>query len=101
MARATRCTPDERQVELYDRLAAGKALMVTRPRNPSAQIDTSGYLSDCEWLAADTTGDIVNVVYDLTQDGEAEQRPAAWVERYFGTPAQGSRRSDSTPPSST
>jgi hypothetical protein len=43
----------------------------------------------------------VNVVYDLTQDGEAEQRPAAWVERYFGTPAQGSRRSDSTPPSST
>ncbi|MDJ0323112.1 hypothetical protein QMG61_04960 [Cryobacterium sp. PH31-AA6] len=69
---------------VYDRLAAGKALLVTRPVNPSAQIDTSGYLSDCEWLDAGAAGDIVSVVDDLTHDSEAEQRLAVWVERYFG-----------------
>ena len=29
---------------VYDRLAAGKPLLITRPANPEAQIDTGGYL---------------------------------------------------------
>ncbi|MEC5176050.1 hypothetical protein RCH16_001049 [Cryobacterium sp. MP_M5] len=69
---------------IYDRLAAGKSLMVTRPASPEAQIDSSGYLSDCEWLDAADAGDIERVLEDLTHDTEVEQRLAVWVERYFG-----------------
>ncbi|WP_174776950.1 hypothetical protein [Cryobacterium algoritolerans] len=74
---------------VYDRLAAGKALMVTRPVNPDAQIDSSGYLSDCEWLDAAEAGDIVRVLEDLSQDSEVAQRLAVWVERYFGDTGAG------------
>ncbi|WP_174844142.1 hypothetical protein [Cryobacterium fucosi] len=69
---------------VYDRLAAGKALMVTRPADAAAQIDSSGYLSDCEWLDAAAAGDVVQVLEDLTHDSEVEQRLGVWVERYFG-----------------
>ncbi|MBC7443687.1 MAG: hypothetical protein H7311_14395 [Ramlibacter sp.] len=69
---------------VYDRLATGKALMVTRPADPSAEIDSSGYLSDCEWLFSDQAGNVVEVLDELTDDGAAESRLAVWVERYFG-----------------
>ncbi|WP_179954735.1 hypothetical protein [Cryobacterium shii] len=69
---------------VYDRLATGKALMVTRPADPSAQIDSSGYLSDCEWLFDGQTGNIVAVLDELTHDDAAEARLTVWVQRYFG-----------------
>jgi hypothetical protein len=74
---------------VYDRLAAGRALMVTRPVDPAAQIDSSGYLSDCEWLDVDQAGSIVEVLDDLTHDSDAEARLAVWVERYFGDTSPG------------
>jgi hypothetical protein len=74
---------------VYDRLASGKPLMVTRPANPLAAIDTSGYLSDCEWLAAGDTAGIVDALDALTADGTAEQRLRGWVEQYFGDPTPG------------
>jgi hypothetical protein len=74
---------------VYDRLASGKALMVTRPVNPAAQIDTSGYLSDCEWLPADRAGNILGVLDDLTHDSGAQGRLKVWVERYFGDTGPG------------
>jgi hypothetical protein len=74
---------------VYDRLASGKPLMVTRPENPLAAIDTSGYLSDCEWLAAADTAGIVATIDNLTSDGSAEERLRGWVEQYFGDPTPG------------
>jgi hypothetical protein len=74
---------------VYDRLATGKALMVTRPLNPAAEIDTSGYLSDCEWLYESTAGNIVETLDELTHDDTAEARLAVWVERYFGDTTPG------------
>ncbi|GAA3871947.1 CDP-glycerol glycerophosphotransferase family protein [Leifsonia kafniensis] len=74
---------------VYDRLAAGKPLMITRPATPEAQIDTGGYLSDCEWLLAGDAPNIANVLEKLTHDETAEARLAIWVERYFGDPTPG------------
>ncbi|MGO4104886.1 CDP-glycerol glycerophosphotransferase family protein [Leifsonia sp. YAF41] len=74
---------------VYDRLAAGKPLMITRPVNPEAQIDTGGYLSDCEWLLAGDASNVVDALEKLTHDETAEARLAMWVERYFGDPTPG------------
>ncbi|WP_104084401.1 CDP-glycerol glycerophosphotransferase family protein [Cryobacterium sp. Y11] len=74
---------------VYDRLATGKPLMITRPVNPTAVIDTSGYLSDCEWLSADQTSDIVVHVDRLTHDDQAVGRLQGWVQLYFGDTTHG------------
>jgi hypothetical protein len=74
---------------VYDRLASGKPLFVTRPTNAFAEIDSSGYLFEAEWLDADEAGDIVPRIEALTHDTEAEARLAYWVQRYFGDPTAG------------
>jgi hypothetical protein len=74
---------------VYDRLAAGRPLMVTRPVRPEAQIDTDGYLSDCEWLTADDACDIVTRLDALQHDAAADRRLAAWVRHYFGDTSPG------------
>ncbi|OUE24716.1 hypothetical protein [Clavibacter michiganensis] len=74
---------------VYDRLAAGRPLMVTRPVRPEAQIDTDGYLSDCEWLTADDAQDIVARLDALQHDAAADRRLAAWVRHYFGDTSPG------------
>ena len=79
---------------VYDRLASGKPLFVTRPANALAEIDSSGYLFEAEWLDADEAVDIVSRIDALEHDPEAEARLAYWVERYFGdtTPGATTRR---------
>ncbi|MGM1017673.1 MAG: CDP-glycerol glycerophosphotransferase family protein [Actinomycetota bacterium] len=74
---------------VYDRLAAGKPLLITRPVDERASIDTKGYLSDCEWLAADAASDIVSEVERVAADDEAIARLQVWVRHYFGDTAQG------------
>ncbi|MET0954703.1 MAG: CDP-glycerol glycerophosphotransferase family protein [Cryobacterium sp.] len=74
---------------VYDRLASGKPLMVTRPQNPLAAIDTSGYLADCEWLATGDTAGIVETLDELISDETAEARLRVWVEKSFGDPTPG------------
>ncbi|WP_445443787.1 hypothetical protein [Clavibacter sp. km1a] len=74
---------------VYDRLAAGRPLMVTRPVRAEAQIDTDGYLSDCEWLTAEDARDIVTRLDALQHDDAADRRLAAWVRHYFGDAAPG------------
>jgi hypothetical protein len=69
---------------VYDRLAAGKPLLITRPVNDEAQIDTGGFLSACEWLDAGDASSIVARLEDLSHDDEAAERLRIWVERYFG-----------------
>ncbi|MFA9276730.1 MAG: hypothetical protein ACEQR4_02650 [Rhodoluna sp.] len=69
---------------VYDRLAAGKPLIITRPVNPEAEIDEGGYLSDCEWLDADQAGNIVVQMDAIEHDPEAQARLARWCKHYFG-----------------
>ncbi|SEC53550.1 CDP-Glycerol:Poly(glycerophosphate) glycerophosphotransferase [Paramicrobacterium humi] len=74
---------------IYDRLATGKALMVTRPVSETAKVDEGGYLSACEWLDADEAGAIVEHVDRLLHDPETTQRIAFWSQHYFGDTAPG------------
>ncbi len=69
---------------VYDRLASGKPLMITRPVNPEAEIDEGGYLSDCEWLTAEDSGKVVELIDALEHDPEAQARLNKWCTHYFG-----------------
>ena len=74
---------------VYDRLAVGKPLMITRPADERASIDTNGYLSDCEWLSADAASDIVAEVERVRADEAAVARLRMWVQHYFGDTTPG------------
>ncbi|WP_127474407.1 CDP-glycerol glycerophosphotransferase family protein [Microbacterium sulfonylureivorans] len=74
---------------VYDRLAADKPLMITRPADPAAAIDTHGYLSACEWLDAAAAPSIVAETERVLGDPEAVARLEQWVRHYFGDAAPG------------
>jgi hypothetical protein len=74
---------------VYDRLAVGKPLMITRPVDERASVDTNGYLSDCEWLTADAAADIVAEVERVRADEAATARLRMWVQHYFGDTTPG------------
>ncbi len=74
---------------VYDRLAVGKPLMITRPADERASIDTNGYLSDCEWLSAGAATDIVAEVERVRADEAAIARLRMWVQHYFGDTTPG------------
>lgn len=74
---------------VYDRLAAGKPLMITRPVDERASIDTTGYLSDCEWLTVDGASGIVSEVDRVRADDAAVARLRMWVQHYFGDTTPG------------
>ena len=79
---------------VYDRLAADKPLLITRPADPAAIVDTHGYLSACEWLDAGDAPQIVAETERVRADPEAAQRLEQWVSHYFGdtTPGAATRR---------
>jgi hypothetical protein len=74
---------------IYDRLATGKPILVTRPAAAGAEIDTAGYLGDAEWLAADQSATIVEMVERVQNSDDARQKLLWWVERYFGDTTPG------------
>lgn len=74
---------------VYDRLAADKPLLVTRPVDAAAVVDTGGYLSDAEWLHAADAADIVRVADRVVDDPESTARLEGWVRHYFGDTAPG------------
>ncbi|HTN56466.1 MAG TPA: CDP-glycerol glycerophosphotransferase family protein [Microbacterium sp.] len=74
---------------VYDRLAAGKPLLITRPVDERASIDTTGYLSDCEWLSAAGARDIIAEADRVSADEEAVARLHTWVRHHFGDTAPG------------
>ncbi|WP_344369802.1 CDP-glycerol glycerophosphotransferase family protein [Agromyces tropicus] len=74
---------------VYDRLAAGRPLLITRPVSPDAQIDTGGYLSACEWLDAGDGATMLARVDEVAHDPQALERLGYWVERYFGDTTPG------------
>ena len=74
---------------VYDRLATGKPLMVTRPVSPEADIDDAGYLGVCEWLRVEQTDDIERVLDGVVSDAAARERLGTWSTRYFGDTSPG------------
>lgn len=74
---------------VYDRLAADKPLLITRPVDPAAEIDEGGYLSACEWLRAEDAPLIVDEVERVRADPEAAARLHHWVSHYFGDTTPG------------
>jgi hypothetical protein len=79
---------------VYDRLAADRPLMITRPIDPAAVIDTHGYLSACEWLDAVEAADVVAQTDRVLADPDAVARLEEWVRHYFGdtTPGAATKR---------
>src|SRR5690606_36879112 len=74
---------------IYDRLATGRPLIVTRPIDDEAEIDRSGYLSDCEWLPVDAAADVVAEVDRVRDDDAAVARLSRWATHYFGDTSPG------------
>ncbi|WP_396668115.1 CDP-glycerol glycerophosphotransferase family protein [Microbacterium sp. R86528] len=74
---------------VYDRLAADKPLLIARPADPAAAIDTHGYLSACEWLDAEDAADIVSQASRVMADDEARAKLHQWVAHYFGDTSPG------------
>ncbi len=74
---------------VYDRLATGKPLLIARPASSDAEIDTTGYLSACEWLTAERAGEVVPLIDHLLTSEQAHASLRLWVERYFGDTTPG------------
>lgn len=74
---------------VYDRLAVGRPLLVARPTSPLAEVDETGYLGACEWLAAEASGDIVAIVDRVQHSDEAKASLDHWVTRHFGDTTPG------------
>ena len=74
---------------VYDRLAADKPLIVTRPADPAAIVDTGGYLADAEWLAAAEAGSVVEIADRIEADPDATARLRGWSRHYFGDTSPG------------
>jgi len=74
---------------VYDRLATGKPLIVTRPVSERAEVDEGGYLGSSEWLAAADSSDIIAIAERVQHSEEAKKNLNYWVERHFGDTTQG------------
>ncbi|MDM4763543.1 CDP-glycerol glycerophosphotransferase family protein [Galbitalea sp. SE-J8] len=74
---------------VYDRLATGKPLIVTRPLSDAAEIDEGGYLSAAEWLTAAEATDVVAIADRVLTSDEAHAALEHWVSWYFGDTTAG------------
>lgn len=74
---------------IYDRLAVGKPLVVTRPVSPEADVDERGYLSDANWLGASDASEVVARVDAAAHDAAELAKLQHWVRRYFGDTTPG------------
>jgi hypothetical protein len=74
---------------IYDRLATGKPILVTRPASPAAEIDEDGFLGVADWLPADQAGDILAIADRALRDPAAQAKLATWSTHYFGDTTPG------------
>lgn len=74
---------------VYDRLAVGKPIIVTRPVSPFAEVDESGYLGAAEWLHADRAAHILDEVDRALNDPDARATLAHWSNHHFGDTTPG------------
>lgn len=75
---------------VYDRLATGKPLVVTRPASPTAQVDESGFLGSAEWMSTDDLADTLGYLDRVITDETSRANLAHWAEHHFGDTTPGS-----------
>ncbi len=74
---------------VYDRLATGRPIAVTRPASPDAEVDEEGFLGAADWLDAADAPDVLDLVERLLHDPESVAKLGHWAQRYFGDTAPG------------
>lgn len=74
---------------IYDRLAVGKPLIVTRPVSPEADVDERGYLSDANWLTAADASSVLARIDAAVGDAAELAKLQHWVAQYFGDTTPG------------
>lgn len=74
---------------IYDRLAVGKPLIVTRPVSPEADVDERGYLSDANWLTAADASSVLARIDASVGDAAELAKLQHWVAQYFGDTTPG------------
>lgn len=74
---------------IYDRLATGRPVLVTKPVAPEARIDEGGYLSVCEWFTADDAPHALERISSILSDTASRKEQERWSKHYFGDTSQG------------
>jgi hypothetical protein len=74
---------------VYDRLATGKPLVVTRPASPTAQVDESGFLGSAEWLSVDDLSDTLGFLDSVINDEGSRANLEFWARHHFGDTTPG------------
>lgn len=79
---------------VYDRLATGKAIVVTRPVSPEADVDEDGFLGSADWLTAADAPGVLGVLDRVQNDASARKNLQFWANHHFGdtTPGSSTRR---------
>jgi CDP-glycerol glycerophosphotransferase (TagB/SpsB family) len=75
---------------VYDRLATGKPLVVTRPASATAQVDESGFLGSAEWMSTADLADPLGFLDRAINDETARSNLAFWANHHFGDTTPGS-----------
>jgi hypothetical protein len=74
---------------IYDRLALGRPLVVTRPVAEEAEVDERGYLAAAEWLRADDAPRVLTTVQRVLHDDASRATLAHWSRHHFGDTSPG------------
>lgn len=74
---------------VYDRLATGKPLIITRPASPTAQLDESGFLAHAEWMSTADLADPLAFIDRVIHDEASRANLAHWAEHHFGDTTPG------------
>jgi len=79
---------------VYDRLATGKPIVVTRPLSPPADVDESGFLGSADWLTVEDAPNVLTIVDRVQHDKVARENLRFWANHHFGdtTPGASTRR---------
>lgn len=74
---------------VYDRLATGLPILVTKPASPDAELDEGGYLASAAWLTAADAPDVLELVDRVQHDDSALDNLRFWAAHHFGDTAPG------------
>lgn len=74
---------------VYDRLATGKPLVVTRPASATAQVDESGFLGSAEWMSTADLADPLGFLDRVIHDEASRANLAFWASHHFGDTTPG------------
>ncbi len=79
---------------VYDRLATGRPIVVTRPVSTEAEVDDGGFLGSAVWLTAAEAPEVLTIVDRVQNDPAERENLQFWAARHFGdtTPGAATRR---------